>query len=79
MWKKRESKNGFMKGKQRYKCKFYGSNYIVVVRIGYSEHIKQKSIKYYLDSNSFRRIERLMGVSHVSVINLRKTGITKFR
>jgi len=36
---------------------------------GYPDHIKLKAIKYYLEGNGFRRIERLMGVSHVSVIN----------
>ena len=36
---------------------------------GYPDHIKLKAIKYYLEGNEFRRIERLMGVSHVSVIN----------
>ena len=54
-----------MRGKQRYKCKccvcnFTGGKCIYPVYI---------AIKYYLEGNGFRRIERMMGVSHVSVIN----------
>ena len=65
---KEKVKNGFMRGKQRYKCKNCGCNY-TGGRNGYPEDIKQKAIKYYLESNGFRRIERLLHVSHVSVIN----------
>ena len=42
----------------------------------------EKAIKYYLEWNGFRRIERLMHVSHVSVINWVKKaaeGIRKSR
>ena len=66
--KKEKVKNGFMKGKQRYRCKCCGCSYIGS-KNGYLDHIKLKAIKYYLEGNEFRRIERLMGVSHVSVIN----------
>ena len=31
--------------------------------------IRQKAIKLYLEGNGFRRIERLIHVSHMSVIN----------
>ena len=68
MWKKRKSKNEFIKGKQRYKCKCCRCNYTGGGN-GYPDHIKLKVIKYYLEGNGFRRIERLMGVIHVSVIN----------
>ena len=75
------TKNGFHRGKQRYKCKNCGCNYTGGAK-GYPEHVKQKAIKYYLEGNGFRRIERLMHVSHVSVINWVKKaaeGIRKSR
>ena len=76
--KKEKVKNGFMKGKQRYKCKCCGCNY-TGGRNGYPDHIKLRAIRYYLEGNVFRRIERLMGVSHVSVINWVKKFASKFK
>ena len=76
--KKEKVKNGFMKGKQRYKGKCCGCNYIGS-KNGYPDHIKLKAIKYYLERNGFRRIERLMGVSHVSVINWVKKFASKIK
>ena len=73
-----KTKNGFHRSKQRYKCKFCGCNY-TGSRNGYPDHIKLKAIKYYLEGNGFRRIERLMGVSHVSVINWVKQFASKFK
>lgn len=68
-------KSGFMKKKQRYKCKNCGCNYTGGIN-GYPEHVKRKAIQLYLEGNGFRRIERLMNVSHVSVINwVKKAGI----
>ena len=72
------TKNGFHRGKQRYKCKNCGCNYTGGKK-GYPEHIKQKAIKYYLEGNGFRRIERLMHVSHVSVINWAKKAAEGMR
>ena len=55
-------------------CKNCGCNYTVGQR-GYSEHIKRKAIQLYLEGNSFSKIERILKVSHVSVINwVKKTG-----
>ena len=73
-----KTKNGFHRGKQRYKCKCCGCNY-TGSKNGCPNHIKQKAIKYYLEGNGFRRIERLMGVSHVSVINWVKQFASKFK
>ena len=72
------TKNGFHRGKQRYKCKNCGCNYAGRKR-GYPEHIKQRAIEYYLEGNGFRRIERLMHVSHVSVINWVKQAAKEIR
>ena len=67
-------KSGFNNKKQRYLCKNCGCNYTVGQR-GYSEHIKRKAIQLYLEGNGFRRIERILKVSHVSVINwVKKAG-----
>ena len=43
------------------------------------EDMKQKAIKYYLEGNGFRRIERLLHVSHVSVINWVKKAADEIR
>ena len=67
-----------MRGKQRNKCKNCGGNY-TGGKNGYHEDIKQKAIKYYLEGNGFRRIERLLHVSHVSVINWVKKAADKIR
>ena len=61
-------KNGFNRGKQRYKCKNCGCNY-TGTKNGYPDEVKQEAIRYYLEGIGFRRIERLLKVSHVSVIN----------
>ena len=55
-------------------CKNCGCNYTVGQR-GYPEHIKRKAIQLYLEGHGFRRIERILKVSHVSVINwVKKAG-----
>ena len=66
--KKEKVKNKFMKSKQQYKCKHCKCNYTGDDDV-YPDHIKQKAIKYYLEGNGFRRIERLIWVNHASVIN----------
>ena len=71
-------KNGFNRGKQRYLCKNCGCNY-TGTKNGYSEAVKQEAIKYYMEGMGFRRIERLLHVSHVSVINWVKKAAKKIR
>ena len=71
-------KNGFNRGKQRYLCKNCGCNY-TGTKNGYSEAVKQEAIKYYMEGMGFRRIERLLHVSHVSVINWVKKVAKKIR
>jgi transposase-like protein len=70
-------KSGFHRGKQRYLCKNCGCNYVEKPFKGYPPSIKKKAIQYYLEGNGFRRIERLLGVSHVSVINWVKQTASK--
>ena len=45
-----------------------GCHYTVGQR-GYPEHIRRKAIQLYLEGNGFRRIKRILKVSHVSGIN----------
>ena len=62
-------KNGMAKGKQRYKCRHCGCNYTKSFKQGYSESIKRSAVWHYLNGYAFREIERILLVSHVSVIN----------
>ena len=57
-------------------CKNCGCNYTVGQR-GCPEHIKRKAIQLYLEGNGFRKIERILKVSHVSVINWVKNAGAK--
>ena len=63
------TKNGIVKNKQRYRCKKCKYNFTRSTCWKYSDEIRQKAIKLYLEGNGFRRIERLIHVSHMSVIN----------
>ena len=69
-------KSGFNNKKQRYLCKECRCHYTVSQR-GYPEHIKRKAIQLYLEGIGFRRIERILKVSHVSVINWVKNAGAK--
>ena len=63
------TKNGFVKGIQRYKCKECGYNYTVEKRSGeYSKETKRKALQLYLEGLGFRSIGRILGVSNVSVL-----------
>ena len=62
-------KNGIVRGKQRYLCKKCKYNFTRDTCWKYSDEIREKAIKLYLEGNGFRRIERLIHVSHMSVIN----------
>jgi len=76
---KERVKRGFAVGRQRYLCKECGCNYTRSNKRGYSEEVKKEAIRYYLEGCGFRRIERLLGMSHVSVINWVKEAAVKVR
>lgn len=63
-------KSGVVKGRQRYNCKDC-SYFFTVLKEG--KHIDPyyviKALQLYLEGVSLREIERLIGVSHVSVMN----------
>ena len=63
------TKNGIVKNKQRYRCKRCKYNFTRETCWKYSDDIREKAIKLYIDGNGFRRIERIIHVSHTSVIN----------
>ena len=61
-------KNGIIKGKQRYKCKGCGCNYTQSSRFRFSLETRRHCMELYLEGVGFRGIERLTGVSHVTVM-----------
>lgn len=63
-------KSGVLNGRQRYKCKPCNYNY-TVQKMGKSidSYMVIKSLQLYIEGVSYREIERLLGVSHVSVMN----------
>ena len=75
---KEKVKNGYNRGKQRYLCKECGRNYIGT-KNGYPESTKREALRYYTEGLGFRQIERLMHVSHVTVINWVKKAAEELR
>jgi transposase-like protein len=66
-------KSGIIKGRQRYCCK--KCNYFFTVnKIGkkIDNYYVTKALQLYLEGLSFREIERIIGVSHVTVSNWTK-------
>jgi transposase-like protein len=60
------SKDGIVRGKQRYRCKSCGYRHTVTYK-WYSESDKQRALAMYLEGLGFRSIGRLLGCSHVAV------------
>ena len=63
-------KSGVVKGRQRYKCK--DCNYFFTVnKLGkkIDDYYVNKALQLYLEGLTYREIERILGVSHVSIIN----------
>jgi len=63
-------KSGIVKNRQRYKCKKC-SYYFTVNKIGkqIDSYYVNKALQLYLEGLSYREIERILGISHVSIIN----------
>ena len=63
-------KSGVVNQRQRYKCKSCGYHFSVG-KIGkkIDDYFVLKALQLYLEGVSYREIERLLGVSHVSVMN----------
>ncbi len=64
------TKSGIVNKRQRYKCKKC-SYYFSVNKIGkkIDDYYVNKSLQLYLEGLTYREIERILGVSHVSIMN----------
>ena len=63
-------KSGIVNKRQRYKCK--NCNYFFTVqKLGkkIDDYYVTKALQLYVEGVSYREIERLLGISHVSVMN----------
>ncbi|UPL50744.1 IS1/IS1595 family N-terminal zinc-binding domain-containing protein [Hymenobacter sublimis] len=71
------TKSGIVGGRQRYKCKNCGYHFSVA-KAGkeINSYYVIKALQLYVEGVSYREIERLLGVSHVSVMNwVKKYGM----
>ncbi len=66
-----QTKSGHTRtGSQRYKCRDCQRIYTPDPKpLGYSEETKREAVRLYLEGTNFRRIGRVLGVNHQSVIN----------
>ena len=64
------TRSGVVNGRQRYRCKNCQYHY-TVGKLGkrVDDHYVVKALQLYIEGLSYREIERLLGVSHVSVMN----------
>lgn len=72
-------KAGIVNERQRYKCKSCGY-YYSVSKLGKTidDYYVIKGLQLYLEGLSYREIERLLGVSHVTVMNwVKKYGVKR--
>src|SRR5205085_868274 len=60
-------KNGFMRGKQRYRCKACGLNFTDTPPRGMPLRVKVEAVRLYLSGLSMNRTAKLLGVSTPSV------------
>ena len=63
-------KSGIIKDRQRYRCKEC-NYYFTVQKLGkrISDYYVVKALQLYIEGVSYREIERILGISHVSVMN----------
>lgn len=63
-------KSGIVKERQRFRCKKCNYNF-TVEKLGksISSYYVTKALQLYLEGLSYREIERIIGISHVSVSN----------
>jgi transposase-like protein len=65
-------------GRQRYRRAFCQQSYTPLKKQqGYSENVRQKAIRFYIDGMGLRRIGRQLGVHHQSVANWTKSHSEK--
>lgn len=71
------TKSGVIGDRQRFKCKKCRYHY-TVAKVGkeINSYYVIKALQLYIEGVSYREIERLLGVSHVSVMNwVKKYGV----
>ncbi len=63
-------KSGIVANRQRYKCKAC-NYYFTVNKLGkkIDDYYVNKALQLYLEGLTYREIERILGISHVSVMN----------
>lgn len=63
-------KSGIINERQRYKCKKCGYNF-TVNKIGkkIDDYYVNKALQLHLEGLTYREIERILGISHVTVMN----------
>jgi transposase-like protein len=68
---KQQTKSGYTRtGSQRYKCKECQRIHTPDPKpLGYPDETKREAVRLYLEGTNFRRIGRVLGVNHQSVIN----------
>lgn len=72
-------KSGIVNRRQRYKCKGCGYNF-TVNKLGkrIDDYYVNKALQLYIEGLSYREIERILGISHVSVMNwVKKFGVKR--
>ena len=68
-------RNGIVRGKQRYKCKNCGYNFVQgALRRGKNLDKQKLALHMYLENMGFRDIGRVLGVSNVTVLNWVKSA-----
>lgn len=71
------TKSGVINERQRFRCRQCGYHY-TVAKVGreVDSYYVTKALQLYIEGVSYREIERLLGVSHVSVMNwVKKYGV----
>ncbi|MDX1349896.1 MAG: helix-turn-helix domain-containing protein [Putridiphycobacter sp.] len=72
-------KSGIVNERQRYKCKAC-NYYYTVSKLGkkIDDYYVNKALQLYLEGLTYREIERILGVSHVSILNwVKKYGVKR--
>ena len=65
----RKTKDGIVRGRQRYKCKDCVFRYTIADRSLAKNLLKRSALELYLEGLGFRSIGRILKVSHVSIYN----------
>lgn len=65
----RNTKDGIVGNRQRYKCKDCGFRYTIEDRSLAKNLLKRSALELYLEGLGFRSIGRILKVSHVSIYN----------